>query len=153
AGFSHKVVGPNGSPTFFVLESRGYALFSPFPAGADRLKTLDPTSWRGHLPPGANLSAKVRLSEIPQPLKGLVHKQMQAQAEQPKARRPGENDAAYEGRMAGQALTGDAIRRLVDDGDELSLDLFLNRRTSEVALELALTARPGTTMAKSLDDF
>jgi hypothetical protein len=153
AGFSHRVTGPSGSPTLFVLESKGYAMFSPLRDGADKLKTLDPTSWRRHARSEADLSVEVRLSEFPQSLKDQVHNQMQARAEQQKTRRPGDDDATHIGRIAGQDLAVDAINRLVQDGDALSLDLKLDRKTSQVALDATLTARTGTTLASSLRDF
>ena len=47
AGFSHSVTGPNGSPPLFVLESKGYAIFSLAPEGVDKLGRLRiPASWR-----------------------------------------------------------------------------------------------------------
>ena len=115
AGFSHKVTAPNGNPTVFVLQSKGYALFSLVPDGADQLKALDPSSWKpkGRAEPA--LSVKVRLSEIPEALKDQFLNQVEAQADQQNERKPGEEDAEYRARLAGQKV-GHGGRQEPDPG-------------------------------------
>ncbi len=148
-GFSHKVSAPDGNFGLFALESKGYALFSLLPEGADKLRNLDPTSWWKKSRPGTAASVRVQLGEIPEALKEQVLNQLQGQAAQQRDRKPGENDAQYKGRVAGQDLATDAFERLIKDGDALALELGLDRQTTEVSLDLALTARPNTPMAKS----
>ncbi len=149
-GFSHKVTAPNGNPTLFVLKSKGYALFSLVPDGADRLKVLDPTSWKPKGRRETTISVKVRLSELPDALKDQFLNQLQANMDQKRDREPGEADAQYQGRLAGQQVGVAAMKSLVRDGDEIELDLDLDRKTSALALELGVGAQPNTAMAKTL---
>ena len=152
-GFSHSVTGPNGSPTLFVLESKGYALFSLVPDGVDKLKALDPASWRPKGRPEADLSVKVRLSEIPESLKDQALNQMEMAAGQQNERNPGEKDSDYKGRIAIQNMVLDAFKSMIRDGDAVSLDFELDRKTSEISLNIDVSARPNTAMAKSLGAF
>ncbi len=148
-GFTHKLTLPNGSPAF-ILQSKGYALVSMFPAEVDQLKAIDPSSWtpKGRTEPA--LSVKVRLSEIPDGLKDVFLNQVEAQVNQQNERKPGEGDAEYKGRLAGQKVSVDAIKDLIRDGDAIALDLDLSRKTKEIALEFAMSAKPNTAMAKTL---
>jgi hypothetical protein len=149
-GFSHKVTAPNGNPTLHVLQSKGYALFSLMPEGADKLKTMDPTSWSQKARPEADLSLRVQVDEIPEALKEQFLNQLEAQAAQQRERKEGEKDAEYKARVAGQDLAYDAFKSLVKDGDDLGVELDLNRKTGEVSLDLAMSAKPNTAMAKNL---
>jgi hypothetical protein len=150
AGFSHKVTAPNGNPTLFVLQSKGYALFSLVPDGADQLKVLDPSSWKPKGRPETAFSIKIQLAEIPDALKDQFLNQVEVNVDQQNERKPGEADAEYQGRIAAQKLSLHAFKSLIQDGDEIALDLDLNRKASEIALELGMRARPNTSMAKTL---
>jgi hypothetical protein len=153
AGFSHSVTLPDGNTTVFVVESRKYAMVSLVPDDVERIKAMDPASWKPKGRDEADLSVMVRLSEIPDALKDQVLDQVEAQANQQNERKPGESDAEYQGRMAGQKLVLEAFRSLARDGDAISLGLDLNRKTQEIALELAMSGRPDTPMAKTLRAF
>jgi hypothetical protein len=150
AGFSHKVSAPNGNPSAFVLQSKGYALFSMVPGGIDQLKALDPSSWKpkGRAEPA--LSVRVQLSEIPEALKDQVLAQVDVQADQQNERKPGEKDAEYQARLKGQKFAIEAMKSLIRDGDAITLDLDVDRKTSEVSLEFTMSGKPNTAMAKSL---
>ena len=78
-GFSHKVTAPNGNPSVFVLQSKGYALFSLVPAGVNQLKARDPASWKPKGRPETALSIKVQLSEIPDAIKDQFLKAIRSQ--------------------------------------------------------------------------
>jgi hypothetical protein len=153
AGFSHKVTAPDGNTNVFVLESKGYALFSLVPDGAERLKALDPSSWRPKGRADSTLAARVRISEIPDALKEQVLTQMEAQANQQNERKPGEKEEEYKARLAGQEYVLDGFKSLIKDGDTLELGLDVSRKTSSMAIELAMTGRPGTELAKTLRAF
>jgi hypothetical protein len=150
AGFSHKVTMPNGNPTFFVVQSKGYALFSLVPKEAERIGAMDPTSWKPKGRPETALSAVIRLPEVPDVLKDQFLTQFQANLNKSNEREPGESDSEYRGRIAGQKVSMDAFKSLIRDGDEIALDLDLNRKISVLALELAVSARPNTPMAQAL---
>ena len=152
-GFSHKVSVPNANMSLFVLQSKGYALFSLLSDGADKLREVDPSSWSKKARPGTAMSVRVQVSEIPEGLKEHFLNQLDAQLEQQRERKPGENDSTYQGRLAGQDLGHKAIKAVVTEGDAFTLDLGLDRKSSELSVELAMTARPGTAMAKDLRAF
>ncbi|MGP0062602.1 MAG: hypothetical protein ACLQGP_03230 [Isosphaeraceae bacterium] len=150
AGFSHRVTAPNGNPSLFVLQSKGYAIFSMTPDGVDRLKKLDPSSWKPKGRPETAISVKVKLSEIPDALKEQFLGQVEASVDQQNDRKPGEDDAQYRGRIAGQKTILEALKSLIRDGDEIALDVDLDRKVSELDLEIGITANPNTSMARSL---
>jgi hypothetical protein len=153
AGFSHKLSVGDGAVTLFVLQSKGYALFSLTPDGADRIRALDPSSWWRKVRPATAMSVKVRLAEVPDGFKDLILNQMEAQVDKDRERQPGESEAEYRGRLAGEKAIQETFKTLMRDGDAIALDLDLDRKTSELAIELAVTSRPGTPMAKSLKAF
>lgn len=149
-GFSHKVSGPNDNPTLFVVQSRGYALFTPIPDGAEKLKEVDPASWKAKGRPQALLSARVQIAEIPEGLKEQVLAQAEAQLQQQGERKPNEDEAEFKGRMAGQQLVMDGFKSLVRDGDAIALEIDLDRKAGELAVDLSFSGKPGTGVAKSL---
>jgi hypothetical protein len=152
-GFSHKVTAPDGNTSLFVLQSKGYALFSLVPAGADKLKAIDPASWAPKGQPGATLAARVRIAELPQAIKEQFLGQFKASMEQQEGRKPGEPDAQYQGRIAAQKAGESTITALVRDGDSIAMAFDLDRKTSEMSLELTIAGRPGTEMARALGAF
>ena len=81
-GFSHKVTMPGGSPTLFVLQSKEYALFSLVPVGADRIRAIDPASWKPKGRPETALSTTIRLSEPPRCHQGSVPDPVPGQCQQ-----------------------------------------------------------------------
>jgi hypothetical protein len=148
-GFSHKVTAPDGNLTLFVLESKAHAFFSFVPDGADQIRALEPSSWRPKGRTEAVLSAKVQVAEIPDALKDTFLEQV-ARARQESDRKPGEKEGEFRARIAGQNLAYDAMKSVVREGDAIALDLDLNRKTSEVSIELSVAARPNTSMAKAI---
>jgi hypothetical protein len=149
-GFSHKVTAQDGNFTLFALESKAYAFFSLVPDGADRIREIDPSSWRPKGQSQSALSARVHIAEVPDALKDQFLDQVEAQAKQDTDRKPDEKDVEYRARMAGQNLALSSLKSMVRDGDAVALDLDINRRTSEISIELSLTARGNTAMAKTL---
>jgi hypothetical protein len=152
-GFSHKVTAPDGNTSVFVLESKGYGIFSLTPDGADKLKAVDPASWRPKGRPESTVSYRVKLSEIPDALKEQFLNGIEAQAQQQNERKPGEKDAEYKARVAGQEFVIAGFKSLINDGDTLELDLDISKETQAMALELAMSGRPGTGLAKNLRSF
>jgi hypothetical protein len=96
------------------------------------------------------LSARVQLSEIPRALKDRFLNQLEAQAQQQDGRRPGEDEAHYKSRIGAQRVALEAMKVLARDGESIRLELDLDRKAAELALDLSLTARPGSELAKSL---
>ncbi|QEH34188.1 hypothetical protein OJF2_27230 [Aquisphaera giovannonii] len=154
-GFSRKVsMGEGqGQQTFFALEANRYAIFSLVPAGADKLKALDPASWRPKAVGDGDLALAVQLSKIPAAIKDQFLNTFEAQIAQQDGQKPGESDSEYKGRMAANRLGKEAVRALVRDGDAIALGLNLDRTRREVSLELSSSAMPDTPTAKALRGF
>jgi hypothetical protein len=149
-GFSHKVVGPNGNPTLFVLQSKGYALCSPIPVGAENLRAIDPSSWRPKGRPERALSLVVRLAELPEQVKKRLLDSVEAQAANDRKRRPEETEAAFRGRMAGQELVYAFFNSIVRQGKEIALELDVDRNASQLTIDATISAMPNTALEKSL---
>lgn len=152
-GFSHKVSTPDGSQSLYVLQSKGYALFSLVPGGADRLKALDISSWWKKHRPETVLSAKIHLAEIPPALKDQFIAGFEAQAQNDREKKADESEAEYRGRLAGQDLAVAGVKAFVNQGDTLAFDLDYDRKAGELAIDLAVSGQPGTAMAKDLRAF
>ena len=152
-GFSHKISGPDNNPTLFALNAKGYALLSLIPDGSDQIKEMDPSTWAPKGRPSAALSARVRVSDVPQALKDQFAEQMDGQMRQQGDRNPGEKDAEYRARMATQNLMAGAIKGIVQDGDIVEMDIDLDRKAGEMSVNLSLTGKPGSDMAKNLAAF
>jgi hypothetical protein len=149
-GFSHKVVGPNGNPTTFVLESKGYALCTPIPVPVETLQAIDPASWRPKGRPDQALRVLIRPSEVPEPVKQQFLENMGVRNAKDRERRPGEPKAAYRSRMNGLDLAERFFKVLVREGKEIALELDVNKKTSRLTLEAAVSALPNTSMATTL---
>jgi hypothetical protein len=152
-GFSHKVGMGDGPFSLYVLQSRGHALFSLTPDGADKLRALDPSSWWKKVRPSTALSVRIQLAELPDAFKSMIIDQMEAQVDKDRERKPGEDEAGFRGRIVGENLGSEGMKNLIQQGDAIALDLDLDRKTSELAIELAVTSRPGTAMSRSLRAF
>lgn len=152
-GFSHKVSAPNGSPSFYVVQSKEYALFSMVPAGADRLKALDVSSWWKKNRPETMLGAKIHVADLPDAIKEQFIAGFEAQTQNERDKKPGESDAQYRGRIAGQEMATAGVKAFIKEGDTVALDLDFDRKTAALALDLAVSGQPGTAMAKNLRAF
>ncbi len=152
-GFSHKVSMGDGGFGVYALQSKGHALFSMTPDGADKLRALDPSSWWKKIRPSTAMSARIQLAELPEAFKTMIIDQMEAQVDRDRERKPGENEDQFRGRIAGENIGYEGMKDLIQQGDAIALDLDLDRKTSELAIELAITSRPGTAMSRSLRAF
>jgi len=153
SGFSHRVSTPDGDRTVFALQSRQYAFFSLIPAGADRIKSVDPVSWKSKAGDGSVLALTLRLSKLPDALKDQFINGLEASLAQQKDRRPDEPEAEYKSRMVTTRLGKAAIESLVREGETLELGLNLDRGHDELSMDLVASARPGTAMADNLHTF
>ncbi|WP_165227264.1 hypothetical protein [Aquisphaera insulae] len=152
-GFAHKIVSPDGTQTFYALEANKYAIVSMVPTGAEKLKALDPASWRPTTVADSDLALAVQIAKIPAGIKDQFLTAFEAQVAQQDPQKPGESDAEYRGRMASTRLAKEAVISLIRDGDSVSLGLNLDRQKREASLELTSAAKAGTSMATALRGF
>ena len=153
AGFSHKVTAPDGNTSLFVLHRRAMP--------CSRWSRTAPTnSRRWTLPRGRRrtgrgpLSARVRLAELPKALKDQFLAQMKAgldqqEERQARARMTPRIRAGSPRQKAGEST----ITALVRDGDSIEMAFDVDRKTSAMALDLTVAAKPGTELAGSLRGF
>ena len=127
AGFSHKVTAPDGNMSLFVLASKGYALFSLVPDGADKLKEMDPASWAPKDRPGSRCRRGSGSRSFPG-AEGPVPRADEGRARPAGGRKPGEDDATYQGRIAAQKAGESTITALVRDGDSIEMAFDLDAR-------------------------
>lgn len=149
-GFSHKVVGPNGQPTLFVLQSKEYALCTPIPAQAETLRGIDPTAWWPKGRTEKALRLVIRLAEMPEPIKQQFLDNMKAQNARERERRPGEIEGNYRGRVAGIDLAQKLFELVVQQGKEIGLEIDVDKKASQLTLEAALSALPNSSMETTL---
>jgi hypothetical protein len=153
-GFTHKVTPPGGNgPPLFALTQGGYTFLSLAPTGADALKALKPASLRPDRPGAGDITVSLRFDRLPDQYKDLFFAQFEQSLAAQREKQPGEDDIKFRGRISGMKLSQDAITGLVKEGKELALDVVIDRQKKDVAIELSLSARPGTESAATLRAF
>ena len=152
-GFSHKVTAGNGNPTFFVLQSNGYALWTPIPVQAETLRAIDPTSWRSKGSPDRALSLVLRLPELPEQVKQQFLNSVEAPRQRIANVCRGKRKEPFEVEQAGMELVLKFYDRVVRQGNEIVLDLNMDKKTSQLTIEAAVSALPGTSLETSLRTF
>jgi hypothetical protein len=152
-GFTYKVGMPGNPMALYVAQGKGYAYLSLAPQGAAKLAALTPTDWMPKREGAGDLSISFRLDQVPQPFKDMLLDQVDQRMAAEKDQQPGEDDAAYHGRLAGMKLTQEAFAQLVRDGRDLNLDLIVDKSKELLALDLSFSAQNDTGLAKSLAGF
>ena len=152
-GFSHKITTPDGAQTVFALEARKYAFFSLIPSRADTISKLDPAAWRPQGGTQGDLSVVLNLAALPDALKDQFVNGLEASLGEKQAQRPGESNPEYKGRMAGTRITAEAVKSLIREGESVELAMNVDPSREEVVVDLTASARPGTALAKTLNDF
>lgn len=149
-GFTHKVTAPNTPLPFYATSGGGYVYFSFAPVGGQALKAMDPTTLLPKRPGAGDLSLTLRLDRIPANVKDQFVAGMDQSMAAKNARQPGEDDAKFETRMAGQKMARDAIMSLIRDGRELSLDVLIDQKAQFFGVEMNASATPGSGYASAL---
>ena len=120
------------------------------PTGAEALKAMKPATLLPKRPGAGDLSLTVRLDRIPPALKEQFSVQLEQGLVAQREKKPGEDEAEYQGRLVGMKLSQDAMNAFVRDGKDLTLDVIIDQKTEFVGLELSTSAIPGSEYAKSL---
>jgi hypothetical protein len=99
---------------------------------------------------GAVASVGVRFDRIPAEVKTFVLGQLEHQVQENLKKNEGGKDETQKKveAMTADALVG-AIKMLADDGKELNLKVLVDAKTDDLSLELNMTAKDGTTLAKT----
>jgi hypothetical protein len=152
-GFSHKINAPGGAVSLYVVKGGNYAYFSLLPTGAEKLAALTPEAWRPKRAGASLLSLVARIDKVPDQYKQMALDQIEQAAQAEQQRKPDESDAEFRARSTGARLAMDAFKSFLNDSQTLSLDLAVDRQRGELATEMVLSARDGTTLAHSLSGF
>jgi hypothetical protein len=154
-GFTHKITPPGGAagvPLLAVL-TKDYLLATTGTGGADQLKALKPETLLPKAPGAGTLAIRLRLDQIPEEYKALVLGQVEQRMVAERERKPDENEAEYQGRLAGLAFTQEAFNSLLKEAAELGLDLRVDTERGTAGLELSMGATPGSKLAESVRAF
>jgi hypothetical protein len=139
------VTGPNGQ-TVYLRFAHKHAYVS------DKSDLLE-----GKLPePGKFLleaskthliAAGVRLNELPKKLRQDTVAEMKKNLEKEQAKKDGETDAAYAGRMFGMKAAEEFATSVILDAADVTLGLKLDAKTDKLLIDLSMTAAAGSTLA------
>ena len=153
-GFSHKVTAPGGgAPPLFTVLTPQYAFFSLAPTNAQGLQKMKPADLLPKRPDAGAISISARLDRLPAQYKDMAIGQMEQANAKQSERKPDENDAQFQGRLAGMKAAQEVMTSLIREGKELTVDLGIDSKKGEVAFEFGLSANPGTPTAASLKRF
>jgi hypothetical protein len=99
---------------------------------------------------GSAASASIRFDRIPAEVKTFVLGQFEHQIQEDLKKNAGTKSAAEKklGELVADAVVG-STKMLAEDGKELSLKLFVDAKTDDLSLEVTLTPKDGTALAKS----
>jgi hypothetical protein len=100
-----------------------------------------------------SLSLVVRLDQIPAELKQIVLGQFELQLGNAKDKQPGETEAAHLFRTAMLDETAVQLKSVLVDGQDLSVNLDVDRKTEELTLNANLTAKSGSKLATTIADI
>jgi hypothetical protein len=91
-----------------------------------------------------------RIDQIPDQFKQLALASMEVQLANQEEKKPGEDEAAHKGRVAGAKGAGELMKAIITDGGTISLDLDISREQEKLALGVGLSAKKGTDLAKRI---
>jgi hypothetical protein len=152
-GFTHKITVADTGVDLYALASGGYLYLTPVPGGPDALRAMKPAALLPKRPGAGDLSLTGRIDRIPAAIKDRIIEQMDQNLAQTRRRQAGEADVEYQSRMAGMKITQEAFVSVLREGRSFDLDLIVDPKRQELALELGIGASPGTQLATTLRSF
>ncbi len=142
---------PNGEKMFMKFGNR-YAY------GSDKEENLagnlpDPSTVIPASAKNSLVAASFRIDQVSKDHKKLFLDGILTEFENQKEKQPGESDAQHQARLAGMSMAKDVMAMLVDESKDLTLGLQVDRKQDRIALDLALTAMPGSRLAGHFKAF
>ena len=101
----------------------------------------------------ADIAIEIDLTKIADNLKEGFVTRVEAQTDSAQRHNPSETEAQRHGREAGQKLSIEAVRRLLMDGDRVSLAFNVDAKAKSMTLDLGFTAKPGTVLAQACASY
>ena len=90
----------------------------------------------------------MRLNELPKKLRQDTVTEMKKNLEKEQAKKDGETEAAYAGRLFGMRAVEEFATSVILDAADVTLGLKLDAKTDKLLIDLSMTAAPGSTLAK-----
>ncbi len=152
-GFTHAVTLPDGNTKLFLVATKEYLFASLVPVDAGALSSKKPSDWMPRHSGAGDLSLTLRFDTLPTWFQKTMLDGVEQNLSTQRERQPGENDATYQGRIAGMDLVLTGFKSLVTQGADLSFDVGVDKQKGELVLQLTTSARPGTGMESTLKRF
>jgi hypothetical protein len=131
----------------YVAQQGGWAIVSPH-SEVFRQPVADPTAMLGGLPKRYDVAVRLNVTNVPEGDSRLVMLILDQFAEREQARLPGESDAGYAGRQFGVALGRAVLKGILEEMEQVTVGLALDRKVNGLLAELILIPRPGTPAAE-----
>ncbi len=133
----------------YVKENNTWAYLSTSP---EPLATLPKNGGDlfGGLEKTYDIAGRLYVQNVPEVFRTMLIDQLRVGVDAGMARQPNESDEAYETRRKMVDAQIDSLTTAINDLDQLTLGLTLNREAKTAQLELAFKAVPGTETAKQL---
>jgi hypothetical protein len=139
---------PNNPQPFFGKPGAKHFLFA---LSAEALaETSDPEKL---LKSTADIGIEVALAAIPEATQKMYLEQIEAKAAEQAAQSANSNPADAAGEALSRQMTMAALRRIVLDGDRLSLGLNIDVESKAISLDLGFTARSNTVLSSAVGDY
>jgi hypothetical protein len=150
----YTVTSPNlQAPVFFRFAHRHAYVTAMHKEAIDKDKLLAPGAV---LPAGKMplLSLTVRIDQIPEKVRDLAVDQIETQLDAEKEKKePDETDAQHAAKVVLFDLMKRGMVSAIKEGGELALRLDVDQRSKELSVELALSGKDGTPLAKYIGDL
>jgi hypothetical protein len=148
----YKMTVPQQEQTVYVKFANNYAYASDNTANLEGTlpnpATIIPASHKGSL-----LAASFRVDQVPADYKQFFLSQIDEKVKEETAKKPGESDAEHQGRQIGAKAGRELMGMLVEQAQNLTLSLQVDQQKNNLALDLALAAKPGSQLATGFKSF
>jgi hypothetical protein len=147
-GDVYEVQPPNGAPIF--IQQKGDWAIVTTPRTGLATAPADPLKLLGDMPKKYGIAVRVSIKNLPDMARQMFLMQLQRNIAKEMAQKPGEPDAEYAGRKLALEGTIQVFTTLVNDLDEVMLGWSIDGKANTTALDLEMTAKPGTGLAAKL---
>lgn len=142
---------PGGEKVYLRFEKK-YAFASQLP---ELLKGDLPDPAQNLTAAGRNnlLAFSLRLDQIPPEAKQQLFKKMDEDLKRDMEKRDGESEGEHQARVFGMKLVAGLALQLATEGKEFAVAFNIDQAQHNLSLDVALVGKPGTALAKSIQEF
>ncbi len=127
----------------------GWVFFTDKPENFEHAPA-DPLALLGELPKQYDLAARIKVDNLPEQLRQQFIDKVNADAARDLKQRPGENDQDYYVRKRVSEEIVKSIVGAANEADQITLGWSLDGKAGTSHVDLVVTAKPNTTMARKL---